>query len=187
MSNRSLKRQSVQNASHSGKILISRGKIARRVRELSRDIRAHYKKEMPVLLGLMDGALFFLTDLLRELPPTCEVRCIPVKSYRGTSTSGKITGLAGLGSAFKGRDVLIVDDVLDTGLTLAAVKQRLLALGARRVEICVLVSKRKVRDRAVRARWIGFEIDDHFIIGYGLDYDGLYRGLPDVRILTLNP
>lgn len=167
-----------------GKVLISQRAIAKRVRELGAEIRRHYPKQPPIVLGLMDGAIFFLVDLLRQLPPTCEVRCVPVKSYHGTASSGKIDGLEGIEKSFKGRDVLIVDDVLDTGLTLASVRQRLLKIGAKRVEICVLVSKRKVREKAVRARWIGFEIDDHFIIGYGLDYDGLYRGLPNVQILT---
>ncbi len=170
-----------------GKTLISQRAIARRVRELGGAIESHYAKRKPVVLGLMDGAIFFLADLLRELPPTYEVRCVPVKSYHGTASTGKIRGLDGIERSFKGREVLIVDDVLDTGLTLASVRERLLKLGAKRVEICVLVSKRKVRDKAVRARWVGFEIDDHFIIGYGLDYDGLYRGLPDVQILTEKP
>lgn len=167
-----------------GKILISGRAIHRRVRELGTEISRHYGKRAPVLLGLMDGALFFLVDLLRELSPDCEVRCVPVKSYRGTASSGEILGLEGIGTDFKGRDVLIVDDVLDTGLTLAAVRQRLRALGARRVDICVMLSKRKVRHRAVRARWVGFEIDDHFVIGYGLDFNGRYRGLKNVQIFS---
>lgn len=169
------------------KTLISQRAIQRRVRELGAEICSHYAKRPPVVIGLMDGALFFLVDLLRELPPTSEVHCVPVKSYRGTASTGKIKGLGAIGSDFKGRDVLIVDDVLDTGLTLAAVRERLVSLGAKRVDICVMLSKRKVRTKAVRARWIGFEIDDHFVIGYGLDYNGLYRGLKSVQILTVKP
>lgn len=167
-----------------GKILISGRAIRIRVRELGADISRYYAKRPPIVLGLMDGALFFLVDLLRELPPVCEVRCVPVKSYSGAASTGKISGLAGIGHDFKGRDVLIVDDVLDTGLTLAEVRKHLLALGAKHVDICVMLSKRKRRQQAVRARWVGFEIDDHFVIGYGLDYNGWYRSLKNVQIFS---
>lgn len=166
-----------------GKTLLAERAIKRRVKELARAIRQHYGKRPPVLLGLMNGALFFLVDLLRELPHDFEVRCVSLASYRGIKSTGKIKGLTGLDDDFKGRDVLLIDDILDTGQTLAAARERLLAAGARRVEVCVFLSKTKIRHRAVHARWIGFEIEDEFVVGYGLDWNGLYRGLKSVRIL----
>lgn len=165
------------------KTLITGAAIRRRVRELGAELSLHYARRSPVILGLMDGALFFLVDILRELPPLCEVRCVPVKSYHGTQSGGKVHGLDGIGRDFKGRDVLVIDDILDTGLTLAAVRDQLLKQGARRVDICVLLKKKKVRHRAVRARWVGFTIDDEFVVGYGLDFNGAYRGLKNIRIL----
>jgi hypoxanthine phosphoribosyltransferase len=168
-----------------GKTLLSEAAIKRRVRELGREIRRYYGKRPPIVLGLMNGALFFLVDVLRELPPDFEVRCISVTSYQGSQSTGKIKGLSGLGSKFKGRDVLLIDDILDTGRTLAAVRERLLAGGARRVSVCVFLSKKKSRCRAVRARWTGFDIEDEFVVGYGLDWNGLYRGLKTVRIMEV--
>ncbi len=131
----------------------------------------------------MNGALFFLVDLLRELPPTYEVRCASVQSYLGKASTGKIRGISGIQGDFSGRDVLLVDDILDTGLTLESVRTRLLELGAKRVEICVFLRKNKRHRKTIRARWVGFEIEDEFVVGYGLDYNGLYRGLKSVRIL----
>lgn len=165
------------------RVLITETAIRRRVRQLARDIKRSCSRRTPVVLGLMNGALFFLADLLRELPPVFEVRCAAIASYKGTKSTGKITGLENIAGDFKGRDVLIVDDILDTGRTLAAVRARLLRLGAKRVDVCVLLVKKKTRRRAVRVRWAGFEIDDEFVVGYGLDYDGLHRGLKDIRIL----
>ncbi len=138
-----------------------------------------------MVLGLLNGALFFLADLLRHLPANAPVECWRLRSYPGTArqSSGRIEGLeAGFGS-FKGRHVLMVDDVLDSGLTLNRVRARLLLLGARSVRICVLLRKRIRRAVPVRADWVGFDIGREFVIGYGLDYDGRYRQLPDIHVL----
>jgi hypoxanthine phosphoribosyltransferase len=166
-----------------GRTLIASSAIQRRVRELGARIRSHYKGRNPVLLGLMNGALFFLADLLRTLPASYEVRCASVRSYSGKASTGKILGLSEIQGDFAEREVVLIDDVLDTGLTLAEVRKRLLILGAKRVEICVFLRKRKRRTCAVRPRWVGFDIADEFVIGYGLDYNGLYRGIKSVRVM----
>jgi hypoxanthine phosphoribosyltransferase len=106
-----------------------------------------------------------------------------VQSYHGESSTGKLEGLEYTTGNFKGYDVLIIDDVLDTGLTLRAVKERVLQLGARRADICVLLKKTGTQKERVTAKWIGFEIGKEFVIGYGLDLDGKYRGYKDIRVL----
>jgi hypoxanthine phosphoribosyltransferase len=131
----------------------------------------------------MNGSLFFLVDLLKHMPPDYHVECWRVQSYHGEASTGKLEGLEYTSGNFQGYDVLIIDDVLDTGLTLHAVKKRVLELGARRADICVLLKKRGTQKNKVIAKWIGFEIGKEFVIGYGLDLDGKYRGYKDIRVM----
>jgi len=166
-----------------GKTLISATALQRRVAVLGREIAAHYGREPFVVLGLMNGSLFFLVDLLRRLPAETRVECWRVQSYAGRASSGKLQGLAHCGGDFAGRRVLIVDDILDTGLTLDAVTRRAKELGAKKIDLCVLLRKRRRRTVAVRARWAGFDIADRFVVGYGLDLDGQYRALKSIQAL----
>ena len=132
----------------------------------------------------MNGALFFLGDLLRAVDLDTEISCIRLASYAGMSSTGKLRGLDALGNSFAGRHVLIVDDILDTGRTLSALAARLKKLGAADVKICVLLEKRRAHEVAVKPDWTGFKITDEFVVGYGLDYDGQYRGLKQIRVLS---
>jgi hypoxanthine phosphoribosyltransferase len=132
----------------------------------------------------MNGSLFFLVDLLRALPRDFRVECWRVHSYRGTTSSGRLNGLEQCWTDFSGHDVLIVDDILDTGVTLEAVQKHVIQCGARRVDACVLLKKTKTRQPKVKARWFGFAVDDDFVIGYGLDLDGRFRSLNDIRVLA---
>jgi len=109
---------------------------------------------------------------------------VRLASYAGTRSTGKLRGLAALGDSFKGRDVLIVDDILDTGRTLAALVARLKELGATDIKICVLLHKRGTQKVPIKADWTGFPIADEFVVGYGLDYNGRYRGLKQIRVLN---
>ena len=172
-----------------GRILLTQTQIRARVRQLGQSITRHYRKDLPaggrpLFLGVMNGALFFLADLLRavELDDT-EISCVRLASYAGTASTGLIHGLDALGDSFQGRHVLIVDDILDTGRTLSALVARLKKLGADDVKICVLLAKRRPREIPVRADWTGFKIADQFVVGYGLDCNGRYRGLKQVRVL----
>ena len=165
------------------RILLSEAKIQARVRELGEDITAHYLGRQPLFLGVMNGALFFLADLLRAVELPTEMTTIRLASYSGTLSTGRILGLDELDQPVAGKSVLIVDDILDTGLTLAELAGRLRDLGAADVRVCVLLSKQRPRSRPVQADWIGFEIPDVFVVGYGLDHDGKYRGLRDIREL----
>jgi hypoxanthine phosphoribosyltransferase len=165
------------------RILISETQIQARVRELAAEITAFYAGERPVLLGVMNGALFFLADLLRAVDLDTEISCVRLASYAGTQSTGVVRGLDSVGESFAGRKVLIVDDILDTGRTLAELIARLRELEANNVRVCVLLQKDRPRSSAVRADWIGFKIADEFVVGYGLDCDGRWRGLKDIRVL----
>jgi len=165
-----------------GRILLSQARIQARVRELGKILAHHYHGKRPLVLGVMNGALFFLGDLLRTPDLETEISCVRLASYAGTRSS-TLRGLDALGSDFAGRHVLIVDDILDTGRTLSALVRRLKQLDAADVKICVLLEKRRRRETAVKADWTGFKIADEFVVGYGLDYNGLYRNLRQVRVL----
>jgi len=165
-----------------GRLLISQTQIQARVRQLGRVLTKHYRGERPLFLGVMNGALFFLADLLRAVDLDSEVTCVRLASYTGTESTGKLRGLEAMGDSFKGRHVLIVDDIFDTGLTLSGVIQRLRELGAADVKVCVLLQKKKGQI-PVKVDWIGFKIPDEFVVGYGLDYNGRYRGLKQIRVM----
>jgi hypoxanthine phosphoribosyltransferase len=170
------------------RVLLSQAKIRARVRQLASEITRHYQKQPktalpPVFLGVMNGALFFHADLVREVELDVEIACVGLASYAGTSSTGIVRGLDALGATFRGRRVLIIDDILDTGRTLSTLTAHLRQLGAVEVKICVLLEKRRKREAPIKADWIGFKIADEFVVGYGLDHDGHYRGLKQVRIL----
>jgi len=141
-----------------------------------------YASERPLFLGIMNGALFFLADLLRAIDLDYEISCVRLASYTGAKSTGKVRGLEAMADSFKGRHVVIIDDIFDTGHTLASLIARLHELGAADVKVCVLLHKKK-RQIPVRIDWIGFKIPDEFVVGYGLDYNGPYRGLKQIRVL----
>jgi len=176
-----------------GRVLLSQTQIRARVRQLGRNITRHYRRpsphgQRPFFLGVMNGALFFLGDLLRAVDlDHVEIACVRLASYAGAQSTGSLRGLAGLdalGKSVAGRRVLIVDDILDTGRTLSALAARLKKLGAADVKICVLLEKRRAHEIPVRADWTGFKIADAFVVGYGLDYNGRYRTLKQIRVLS---
>lgn len=166
-----------------GKVLYSSKTIQKRIAELAVEITRHYKGKPLTVVGLMNGSLFFLVDLLRLLPAETQMECWSISSYKGKSSTGKLHGLAYHENDYSRRHVLIVDDILDTGLTLHEVEKHLYKHGAPDVEICVLLSKKKKRAKIVHAKWVGFNMNNEFVIGYGLDLDQSYRSLPMIRVL----
>jgi hypoxanthine phosphoribosyltransferase len=169
---------------HSGRVLLTQTQIRLRVRQLGRDITRHYRGKRPIFLGVMNGALFFLADLLRAVDLETEISCVRLASYAGKTSTGKVSGLDALTSkSVAGRHILIVDDILDTGRTLSALAVRLKKLGAADVKICVLLEKKRRHEIPIRANWTGFKIADEFVVGYGLDYNGQYRSLKQIRVL----
>ena len=167
-----------------GQPYLSAPQIRRRVQTLAASIHKTYRNRPLTIVALLKGSVFFVVDLLRQLDPDTEVEFWNISSYQGTRSTGKIRGLHHCRGNFVGRDILLIDDILDSGLTLDRTRAHAKKLGARTVQICVLLSKKRKRVHAVKARWVGFSIKDEFVVGYGLDLDQRYRALPSIRILS---
>lgn len=169
------------------RILISRDKIAQRVKELADEIARTYEGDADAgitVVTILSGALIFVADLMRQLPLKMKVGLIMVSSYAGPRTSpSKPKVIHGLNTDVAGRHVLLVDDILDTGGTLRMVRRRLEKAGARSIRTCVLLRKPAKAPPDVGADFIGFDIEDAFVVGYGLDFDDQYRNLPDIAVL----
>ncbi|MEA2146362.1 MAG: hypoxanthine phosphoribosyltransferase [Solirubrobacteraceae bacterium] len=169
-----------------GRILVPADELNRRVRELGQEIARDYEGRDLVLIGVLKGAVLFLSDLLRELPEAVEVDFMAVASYgSATKSSGVVRILKDLDAAIEGRDVLIVEDIVDSGLTLQYLLDTLRSRNPRTLEVCALLSKSEARLIDVPVRYIGIEIPNEFVVGYGLDYQERYRGLPYVAVLEL--
>ena len=166
-----------------GKPYLSAPRIRRRVKQLASSIGHAYRRRPLTIVALLKGSVFFVVDLLRHLPANTEVEFWNISSYQGTRSTGKIRGLHHCRGNFRGRDVLLIDVILDSGLTLHRTRAHAKKLGARSVAICVLLNKKRKRVRPVKARWVGFPIRDEFVVGYGLDLDQRDRYLPSIRIL----
>jgi len=165
-----------------GPVLIPAQAIRRRTRELGRQITSDHKDCELVVLGLMNGSIFFLTDLLRSIKVPTRLETCRLQSYEGALSTGEISGLDQLQGDFENRHVLVVDDILDTGLTLGRLITSLRKLRPHSLKVAVLISKKVHRKAIVYADYVGFEIPNKFVIGYGLDYDGKYRSLPSIHL-----
>jgi hypoxanthine phosphoribosyltransferase len=167
-----------------GRVLVAEGELLARVTELGRAIARDYAQTTPVLVGVLHGAIPFVADLMRRLPIDVTVDFVRASSYgAGTVSAGAVRLVVDLTVDIADRDVLIVDDIIDTGLTLAALKRAFEARGPRSVRTCVLLDKGGRRQADVAIDYVGFRIPNVFVVGYGLDYDGLYRNLPHVAAL----
>lgn len=166
------------------RVLFDAPAIHKRIDELAAQITADYPDVELTVIALLTGSLMFMSDLLRRIPLPLKLDCLSVATYQGkTTTSGDVVFKELAVPDVADRDVLILDDILDTGHTLAAVRKRLETVKPRSMRVCVLLSKRKQRARDVQADYIGFEIDDEFVVGYGLDFMERYRNLPYIGIL----
>jgi hypoxanthine phosphoribosyltransferase len=169
-----------------GEILVQPDELERRVRQLGEEITRDYEGRDLLLIGVLKGAVFFLSDLMRHIEVPCEVDFMAVASYgSATDSSGVVRILKDLDAVIEGRDVLIVEDIVDSGLTLHYLLRSLNARNPRTLEICALLTKPERRKVDLRPRYVGFEIPDKFAIGYGLDFGERYRNLPYVAALAL--
>jgi hypoxanthine phosphoribosyltransferase len=168
-----------------GKVLISEIQIKQRVKELARDIGRDYHGKIPTLVSVLKGGIMFLTDLMRELKILHEIDFMSVSSYdSGIETTGVVRILADLSRNIEGKDVIIVEDIVDSGLTLDYIRNMLLARRPSSLKICTMLDKKARRRVDVPIDYVGFEVPDEFVIGYGLDYREKYRNLPYVAIMT---
>lgn len=166
------------------RVLIDEAVIDKRLDAMAAEIERDFPQGPLVVIILLKGALVFAADLLRRVPRVLEIECLNVASYHGgMESSGVVDFLDRHFPEVKGHQVLLLDDILDTGRTLHAVSRRLMDEGALAVKTAVLLAKDKVRAAGVEADYVGFEIGDDFVVGYGLDYQGKYRNLPYVGIL----
>ncbi len=166
------------------RILIPTEDLTARVTELGRRIRADYAGRTPVLVGVLKGAVVFLADLMRAIEAPCECDFIALSSYgASTRSSGVVELTKDLSMPIDGREVLIVEDIVDTGRTLAYLLRNLETRQPASVRVCVLLDKEARREVPVSLDYVGFTIPDEFVVGYGLDYAGLYRNLTYVAVL----
>jgi hypoxanthine phosphoribosyltransferase len=165
------------------RVLIARSEIARRVRAIASEIQRDYQESELVVVSLLNGTVMFLADLVRHLSLPLRLDFIGVSTYRANTQSGELVFTKELRLDVHGRDVLLVDDILDTGKTMSAVLDRLAKLRPRRINVCVFLDKPSRRVKSVQADYIGFEIPDVFVVGYGLDFAERYRNLPFVGVL----
>lgn len=167
-----------------GQVLISPEELERRVRELGAEISNDYRGHDLVMIGILRGAVVFIADLLRELSIPCEIDFMAVSSYGSSSdTSGVVRILKDLDDSISGRDVLIIEDIVDSGLTLKYLMRTLKARDPASLEVCTLLTKPERRRVEIPVRYTGFEIPNAFVVGYGLDYGQRYRNLDHVATL----
>ncbi|MEY3284844.1 MAG: hypothetical protein RIR86_2857 [Acidobacteriota bacterium] len=165
-------------------VLLSSDQIAARVREIGEQITRDYAGQRPNLICVLKGAATFMCDLMRTIDLSISVDYIAVSSYgKGTSTTGEVKILKDLDRPLEGRDIIIVEDILDTGLTLSYLLNTFRNRGANSIRLATLLNKPERRRVNVEADYIGFNVPDQFVVGYGLDYDERYRNLPFIGIL----
>ena len=168
-----------------GEVLIDEETLAARVAELGAEVSADYAGRDLLLIGVLKGAVFFMADLMRHLTVPCEVDFMAISSYGdSTDSSGIVRILKDLDINIEGRDVLVVEDIIDSGLTLSYLMRNLESREPATLEVCALMTKPARREIDVPVRYIGFEIADRFVVGYGLDLAERYRNLPYVAVLS---
>ncbi|HUL35832.1 MAG TPA: hypoxanthine phosphoribosyltransferase [Candidatus Eisenbacteria bacterium] len=177
-----------QRAEESLRILISHKRIRERVRELAQEIRRDFPNEPMHLVGVLKGSVLFLADLAREMGGEVSFDFISVSSYgKGMDSTGEVKMIKDLDVSIEGRSVLVVEDILDTGLTLRYLLRLFEERKPKHLRVAVLLDKAERRIADVRADYTGFVIPNEFVVGYGLDFDERYRNLPDVCVVRLGP
>ena len=167
-----------------GEILIEEGPLQARIGELGAEVSREYEGRDLLLVGVLKGAVFFMADLMRELTIPCEIDFMAISSYgAATDSSGVVRILKDLDTNIAGRDVLVVEDIIDSGLTLSYLMRSLKARKPASLEICALLTKPERREIEVPVKFVGFEIPNKFVIGYGLGFAERYRNLPYVAVL----
>ena len=162
------------------KKFISQPKIEEKVTELAAQISEDYKGKTPVLLPILNGAFMFASDLIKEITVPCRVSFVKISSYQGTQSTGQLKTLVGHEESLFNQDILIVEDIVDSGMTLEKIMLELRDRGAKTVEAVSLLRKKIAREKNIGVKYVGFELEEEFVVGYGLDYDGLGRNYRDL-------
>jgi hypoxanthine phosphoribosyltransferase len=162
------------------KKFISSEKILDKVVELASQINVDYKDKMPVFLPILNGSFIFAADLIKEITIPSKVSFVKISSYKGAQSTGQIKTLIGHEESLFNQNLIIVEDIVDSGLTLEKIIEELRGLGTKSVEVVSLLRKKPAREKGVDVKYVGFDIESEFVLGYGLDYDGLGRNLKDI-------
>lgn len=166
------------------KKFIPASKIEDKVIELAAIINSDYKDQSPVFLPILNGSFMFASDLLKEIKIPCRVSFVKTSSYSGTNSTGQLKTLIGHDESLFNQNIIIIEDIVDSGLTLEKIMDELRNLGAKSVEAISLLRKKPAREKNIDVKYTGFELDTEFVVGYGLDYDGFGRNCKDIYKLT---
>lgn len=164
------------------RVLFSQEQLAARVEELGRQISTDYRGKTPLFVGILRGSILFYADLMKQISIDCNMDFMCLSSYCGTSSTGQVRTMLDLRESIKNRHVVIVEDIVDTGLTLQYLLENLQSRGAASIEVCCLLNKPCNRKVDIHPKYVGFEVENEFVIGYGLDYNELYRNLPYIGV-----
>ena len=168
------------------KEIISEEKILSRVKEIAYDISNKFLDEPPIFISILKGSVIFVADLIREMNIDCEIDFIQVSSYSGSSSKESIDFIKDISININERDVIIIEDIIDTGLTINFIKEKLLELNPRSISIATLLMKPEIANIDFEIDWVGFEIAPEFVVGYGLDFNQKFRNLRGIYILGGN-
>ncbi|HEY9117849.1 MAG TPA: hypoxanthine phosphoribosyltransferase [Roseivirga sp.] len=161
-------------------LFLSEKEIQSRILELGEQISAEYQGRIPLFIGVLNGSFMFASDLMKHISIPTEITFIKVSSYQGMNSQGKTKELIGLHETIENREVIVVEDIVDTGITMEAIVNQLNDMGAQSVQVASLLLKPECLQRDVQVKYVGFEIPEKFVVGYGLDYDGQGRNLKDI-------
>lgn len=159
--------------------------INKRVKQIAHELNDDYENKNPLFLGILNGAFMFASDLFKHLTIECSITFVKLVSYEGTTSTGKVLTAIGLEENINGRDIVIIEDIVDTGNTMNAFLRSLEGKNPNSIKICTLLQKPEALLHDIKVDYVGFDIPDKFVIGYGLDYDGLGRNIPAIyKIIT---
>jgi hypoxanthine phosphoribosyltransferase len=159
---------------------ISAQNVEQKVKALATKVNQDYQDKTPLILPILNGSFIFASDLVKELSIPCRVSFVKVSSYSGTQSTGQLKTLLGLEESLFNQHILIVEDIVDTGLTLQKIVEELRGLGTKSVEVVALLRKKPAREKNIDVKYVGFDIDEEFVLGYGLDYDGFGRNTKQI-------
>lgn len=172
--------ESIQLADKSFQSFISAIQIKEKIRLLSTQINKDYAGKKPIFVAILNGSFMFCSDLFKHIELECKVTFLKLASYNGVASSGEVKELIGLNENIKGQEVIVLEDIMDSGLTLATILAQLNALEPASIQVCTLLYKPAANKTAYVPSYIGFEVGNEFLVGYGLDYNGLGRNLPEI-------
>ncbi len=166
------------------RVLFSEEQLNERITKIAKQIEADYKGKRPLIVAILKGSVLFFSDLIRKINGDIEIDFMSISSYgSGSKSSGEVKMIKDLDKKIEGKDVIIVEDIIDSGYTMKYLKNLLQTRNPSSIKVCTLLDKPSRREAEVSADYVGFEVENEFVIGYGLDYDGLYRNLPFIGIL----